>query len=189
MSAPAYNRASGYGRASSAASSARRRSSVAASYRGASYVHTATAEALPDLSYGPDIAVVPGAGRAAEPVGLPQHLLTLAKLCAVAAILVAVVAVVRVGLTAAAAATALETKQIEANIDEARAQGSELEVDQSVLSNPARIRAQAQSLGMAAPTDEFSDQIILPDDVVATDAEGNLSLSESAKALAARKAA
>lgn len=187
MSAPAYKRASSYGRPSGGAGRGRR--SAASGYRGASYVHTATAEALPDYSFGPDIAVVPGAGRAAEPAGLPQHLLTLAKLCAVAAILVALVAVVRVGLTAAAAATALETKEIVANIDDARAQGSELEVNQSVLSNPTRIRAQAQSLGMAAPTDEFSDQVILPDDVVATDAAGNLSLSESTKALIRQKAA
>ena len=188
MSASAYNRSSSYGRFSSSAVARSRRSSVASRYHGASYVHTATAEALPETC-GPDIAVVPGAGRTPEPAGLPQHLLTLAKLCAVAAILVAVVAVVRVGLTAAAAATALETKEIVASIDQARAEGSELEVNQSVLSNPTRIRAQAQSLGMAAPTDEFSDQVILPDDVVATDAEGNLSLSESTKALGRQGAA
>ncbi len=85
----------------------------------------------------------------------------------------------RVAITSAAASCALETRSLQTSIETARAEGNELEVSQSVLANPSRIKAQATALGMAAPAPECSEQITLSPDIVATDGAGNLSLSES----------
>lgn len=183
MSAALSSRPRAYGR-SSVAPSPRGR---AAAYRGARYVPTSVAEKLPLYDDEPSIAVVPGSGRRSQvQEGLSAAALTLAKVCAVACIVLALVAVARVAITSAAAACALETREITQNIEEARTKGSELEVAQSVLSNPTRIKTQAQAMGMMAPTPAFSEQIVMSRDIVATDEAGNLSLSESAAALAAR---
>ena len=172
----------------SSRSAGRPSSRSASRYPGARYGATAVAEALPVYEEGPSISVVPGAGRRASvEEGLSAAVLSLAKICAVACIVIAVIAVGRVAITSATAACALETKAIEHDIETARTEGSDLEVAQSVLSKPSRIKAQAASLGMAAPTAEYSDQITLPDDVVSVDAEGNLSLSDSVAAAAAAR--
>lgn len=162
-----------------------RAGSYAAGFRGAAYVPTSVAEALPDYAE-PSISVVPGRGVRPEPAGLPAGALALAKLAACVLVAVALIAVARVAITSAAASCALETREISHNIETARAEGSELEVAQSVLSNPTRIKTQAQAMGMMPPSPEFSEQITLPDDIVATDEAGNLSLSESTGALLAQ---
>lgn len=196
MSASSYYRASSYGRSSAArstrsslGSSSSRSSRGAAGYRGARYVPTATAEVLPEYDAEPRIAVVPGQGRRSQSNGLSDGVLMAAKLLAAVAVAVALIAIVRVTIASASAACALETREITQNIESARSEGNDLEVAQSVLSNPARIRAQAESMNMAAPTAEFTDQIVLGDDVVATDGDGNLSLSESAAVVAQQGAA
>ena len=177
MSAYTASRSRAAGRASFAAGSAPRAgrsgargASFAAGYRGARYVPTSVAEALPDYDE-PSIAVVPGAGRRAQ----TQQGLSAAAL-----------ALARVAITSAAASCAPETREITQKIDTARSQGNELEVAQSVLANPTRIKAQAMALGMMAPSAAYSEQLNLPPDVVATDEAGNLSLSESTAALAAQ---
>ena len=177
MSAATYSRPSSYG---TRPPRLERPSTRAARYN--YYNPTSVAEEL-DYDYGydaPSISVVPGSGRkSAGDEGISAAVLTLAKVCAVACILLALVAMGRVAITSAAASCALETRSLQSSIEEARAEGSDLEISQSVLSNPSRIKTQAQGLGMAAPTAAFSDQIILPPDIVATDEEGRLSLSET----------
>lgn len=171
--------------------SSRNRGRHASDYSGAAYVADSLARDL-DYDYqddfglepSPSISVVPGAGAAPRPQGLPKAVLSLARLTAVVLVLVTVVCVVRVGLISAAASCALETREISKNIDEARSVGSELEVSMSVLSNPSRIKAQAEAMGMFAPTPEFSEQITLPKDIVVTDVNGRLSLSGSLAAMA-----
>ena len=101
------------------------------------------------------------------------------KACAVICIVIALIAMARVAITSAAASCALETRSLQTSIETARAEGNELEVSQSVLANPSRIKAQATALGMAAPAPECSEQITLSPDIVATDGAGSLSLSES----------
>jgi hypothetical protein len=96
--------------------------------------------------------------------------------------------VARVTIISASAACALETKTIQNNISGARTQGNSLEVQQSVLSNPTRIKARALALGMASPTEDNTDYLTLDPDVMVTDAQGNLSLSESVEAAAQAKA-
>ena len=156
-----------------------RGASFAAGYRGARYVSTSVAEALPDFDEKPAISVVPGRGAAVEPAGLAAGALVLAKVCAIVFVSLALIAVVRVAITSAAAACALETKAIE--------QGNDLEVAQSMLSNPSRIKHKAESLGMAAPSAEYTDHIVLPEDIVIVDAAGKLSLSQSIAAAAAQE--
>lgn len=171
--------------AGSASARSGRAGSYAAGFRGAAYVPTSVAEALPDYAE-PSISVVPGRGVRPEPAGLPAGALALAKLAACVLVALALIAVARVAITSATAACALETKAIEQNIDTARTEGNDLEVAQSVLSNPSRIKHKAESLGMAAPSADYTDHIVLPDDVVSVDANGKLSLSGSAAAVAAQ---
>ena len=133
------------------------RAGAASGYRGARYVTSSLAEEL-SFEEAPSISVVPGAGRC---------------------IVIALIAMARVVITSAAASCALETRSLQTSIETARAEGNELEVSQSVLANPSRIKAQATALGMAAPAPEYSEQITLSPDIVATDGAGSLSLSES----------
>ena len=174
MSAASYSRTSrprtdrvSYGRSSAG------RAGAASGYRGARYVSSSLAEEL-SFEEAPSISVVPGAGRRAQSEGISAAALSLAKACAVICIVIALIAMARVAITSAAASCALET-----SIETARAEGNELEVSQSVLANPSRIKAQATALGMAAPAPECSEQITLSPDIVATDGAGSLSLSES----------
>ena len=74
-------------------------------------------------------------------------------------------------------ATSVQSQQLESQISDARASGNNLEVQQSSLSNPTRVKAEASRLKMAAP--ESVGIIDLGTDVVATDEAGNLSLSKS----------
>lgn len=179
MSAASYSRTSrprtdrvSYGRSSAG------RPSAASGYRGARYVSSSLAEEL-SFEEAPSISVVPGAGRRAQSEGISTAALSLAKACAVICIVIALIAMARVAITSAAASCALETRSLQTSIETARAEGNELEVSQSVLANPSRIKAQATALGMAAPAPEYSEQITLSPDIVATDGAGSLSLSES----------
>ncbi len=175
MSAASYSRTSrprtdrvSYGRSSAG------RAGAASGYRGARYVSSSLAEEL-SFEEAPSISVVPGAGRRAQSEGISTAALSLAKACAVICIVIALIAMARVAITSAAASCALETRSLQTSIETARAEGNELEVSQSVLANPSRITA----LGMAAPAPEYSEQITLAPDIVATDGAGSLSLSES----------
>ena len=123
----------------------------------------------------PRIEVVPGGKPQVET--LSPALVRLARIVAVALVALAVVGFARIGLTAAAVTVEQESKSYDALIDTARSEGSSLEVAQSTLSNPSRIKADAAALGMAAPDE--STKIFLPADVVVTDDAGNLSLSGS----------
>jgi len=70
-----------------------------------------------------------------------------------------------------------ESAALSTQISEARTQGTVLEVNQSSLVNTANVLQKATALGMSEP--EYVSTIVLPQDVVATDAEGNLSLGKS----------
>lgn len=151
MSAASYSRTSrprtdrvSYGRSSAG------RAGAASGYRGARYVSSSLAEEL-SFEEAPSISVVPGAGRRAQSEGISTAALSLAKACAVICIVIALIAMARVAITSAAASCALETRSLQTSIETARAEGNELEVSQSVLANPSRIKAQATALGMAAP--------------------------------------
>ena len=123
-----------------------------------------------------DVRVVRG-GAASQPSVSP--LVELAKMAAVVLVVVAVLCFARIALTNATVATMIESDTLSAQISEARSLGTSLEMEQSVLSNTNAINSAAKRLGMAAPAEVGT--IALSPDVVAADAEGTLSFSDTVK--------
>lgn len=123
------------------------------------------------------VTVVPGTRQRTSAPSLSPTVVFAAKVLAVVLCVVAVVAFARVSLSAAAVEVSAQSQVLETQIDEARAAGNALEVSQSTLSSPARIKQMAKSLGMAAAVE--TETITLAQDVVATAEDGSLSLSES----------
>ena len=125
----------------------------------------------PDRAYeraverAPRIQVVPGTGPRTAAPALPDSVVFLAK------------TVARVALSSAAVTGSIQAQELSSKIDGARAQGNQLEVTQSSLSNPSRVKTEANAMGMAAPLETTT--IDLGQDAVATDDAGNLSLSKS----------
>lgn len=138
-----------------------------------------------DYAYAPErerrtrVRVVPGTG-ASQKTASPS-LVTIAKIAIVAMVVLAVLSIVRIGLSSAAVTSMIEGDTISSNIEDARAEGTELEVAQTSLSSPSTLKAKAKDLKMSAPSEVGT--IALDKDVVAVDAEGNLSLSGSVQAL------
>ncbi len=130
----------------------------------------------------PRISVVPGRGAAAPAQSLNPHVVTAAKIAAVVFLLLALVGFARVAISAATVSTSLESRELSAQIETARTEGSNLEVTQSTLSNPTRIKSEAGALGMAAASEVV--KFDLSGDVVVIDEAGNLSLSGSVAAAA-----
>ena len=92
---------------------------------------------------------------------------------------VAALCFARIALTNATVSTMIESDALSAQISEARSTGTSLEMEQSTLSNTAAINSAAKRLGMTAPYEVGT--IALSPDVVATDANGSLSLSGTVK--------
>lgn len=146
-----------------------------------SYLYGSSA---PDVSrdVGADFEVIPGRRTSSDIVTLPASVMTIAKIIVVAACIVAALCCVRVGLFAASVTSSNAADELSSQIEAARSYGSDLEVQQSRLSNSSHIRIEAAALGMAAPSS--TEAVVLGPDIVATDAEGNLSLSGSISAIA-----
>ncbi|WP_350453977.1 cell division protein FtsL [Slackia heliotrinireducens] len=131
----------------------------------------------------PEIGYIPGTRSNPDVSVLPSSIIGMMRLIAIVAVALAIICCARVALTAGSINVAIETSATNAQIEEARSVGDDLEVQQSRLANATIIRSQASRLGMAAP--ESTMVINLSDDVVVTDAQGNLSLSGSLTAIAA----
>ncbi|HIW76124.1 MULTISPECIES: cell division protein FtsL [Gordonibacter] len=134
-------------------------------------------ERIPERPLRPRVSVMPGTGTRESTHAMPTTVVLLAKAAAVILVAVALLCCARIALASAAVSTSLQAQQLENQIDEARSTGSNLEVKQSTLSNPTRVKGEAGRLNMAAP--ESVGVIDLGVDVVAYDAAGNLSLSKS----------
>ena len=152
----------------------------------AAHAYAPVVERAPERSRRPDrrasVSVVRGQGADAQARQSASALVFAAKVAACVVVVLAILGFVRVTLSSATVATALETQELTSQIDVARSEGSKLEVQQSSLANPTRVRIVASSLGMAAPAS--TSVIDLSGDVVVTDEAGNRSLSGSAAALA-----
>lgn len=96
----------------------------------------------------------------------------------------ALIGCVRITLSSATVATAMEASQIDDQIDAAREEGSKLEVAQSSLANPTRVKRDAMAIGMRSPA--AASFIDITGDVVVKDADGRLSLAGSLDAAAAQ---
>lgn len=157
---------------------------------GASYARAFDGSAARVLSAQPEsdrrgesrIRVVAGAGPQSESAALPASVHMLAKIAVVVIAVFVLVGVARVFLSSASVSASVEAKELTSMIDSARAEGNQLEVAQSSLSNPARVKSEANAMGMAAPSQ--TTVITLDNDVVAVDSAGNLSLSKTLQSLA-----
>lgn len=134
-------------------------------------------ERVPERAPRERIRVVPGRGPQTQSPALPSGVVTLAKVVAVALIIVALAAFARITLASAAVSTSVEAQQLSAQISEARSSGAQLEVSESLMTSPTRLKAEAKGIGMVAPTS--IETITLDTDVVTCDTAGNLSLSKS----------
>ena len=149
-------------------------------YNRSSYMYGSAAPAYrPETE--PDFEVIPGRRTQPEVVELPASVMTLARVVVMVALVIAAIACVRVGLSAMSVSTLIEVNELSDQIELARETGNNLEVMQSQLSNSTHIKLEATSLGMTAA--EETSVITLSDDVVATDEQGNLSLSGSISAI------
>ena len=123
-----------------------------------------------------DMRVVRGGANAQPSVNI---LVEIAKMAAIVPVVVAALCFARIALTNATVSTMIESDALSAQISEARSTGTSLEMEQSTLSNTAAINSAAKRLGMTAPYEVGT--IALSPDVVATDANGSLSLSGTVK--------
>ncbi len=121
------------------------------------------------------ISVVPGGRTSSAPQTVTPGLVL--KVVISAMLVFAAIAVANLYISAATVKTSMQAQAISSQIDEARSEGTSLEVTESLLSNPTRVRQQAEALGMSAPVE--SETITMPADVVVTDEAGSLSLSRS----------
>ncbi len=135
-------------------------------------------ERVPVQPERPRVRVVPGKKPHTGTQAAPSNLVVLAKAVAIVLVVAAMLCCLRVAVGSATVAQSVQTQQLESQITKARAAGNNLEVRQSALSNPTNVKNEATKLKMAAPGTVGT--IDLGTDVVATDAAGNLSLSESA---------
>ena len=123
-----------------------------------------------------DMRVVRGGANAQPSVNI---LVEIAKMAAIVLVVVAALCFARIALTNATVSTMIESDALSAQISEARSTGTSLEMEQSTLSNTAAINSAAKRLGMTAPYEVGT--LALSPDVVATDANGSLSLSGTVK--------
>lgn len=125
----------------------------------------------------PEVRAIRGGSHAASPQ--PSLLATAAKMAAVFIVVVAALSFVRIMLTSEAVTTMIKSDALSTQITAARAAGTALEMEQSVLSNPAAVKEQAGKMAMAAPAETGS--IALAPDVVDIENGDTLSLSGTIK--------
>lgn len=152
----------------------------------------AYARPYPERDYAPSssarsrVRVVPGQGSRTAVETLPSAAVFLAGAVAVALVVFTLLGFARIALSSAAVTTALSSQEITSELATARSEGSVLEVRQSTLANPSNVKAAAAELGMSEPAETAA--IMLEQDIVATDALGNLSFAESVRRAAGTSA-
>ncbi len=109
-------------------------------------------------------------------------MLLIAKIMVAAIVAFACIGFARITFSSFTVAEALEAREISKQLDVARSGISDLEVKQSTLTNPTRIKAKAEALNMASPINPL--MIDLSGDVVVADDSGTLLLTSSLEALA-----
>ncbi len=124
--------------------------------------------------------VVPGGRRDPNEDAASSAVMLFAKAVIIGIVVFALLGALRITLSSATVALALETKQLDTQIEDARDFGNSLEVKQSTLSNPTRIKSEADRIGMSTPAS--TTFIDISGDIVETDASGALSLSLSVAA-------
>lgn len=124
------------------------------------------------------VRVVPGS----RPVSTPQAPSNIALVAAVVSTLLVVFALLsfaRVAISSETIAISIESQGISSQIETERTAGNKLEVSESLLASSSNIKEKATKLGMT--TAYYAETITLEQDVVAQDATGALSLTESVR--------
>lgn len=118
----------------------------------------------------------------------PAHATALRAAKAVLVIIVAFAGIGfgRISLASATVTEALEARDVRNNLEEVRSSINDMQVEQSTLSNPARIKSEAEALGMSSPS--VTHVLDLTGDLVMTEENGALSLTGSIAATAAAPA-
>lgn len=139
--------------------------------------------------------VVPGTGRRTRTeAGLNPLVLFSFKIGVVALVLLGVVGLITVWLQASTVDLLTQTATAESSINSARAQGSTLEVQYSILSNPSRVKTiAAEQLGMTAADSVTTINISMPQQAdtagAAASSAGQGTVASSSRADAAQTAA
>ncbi len=126
----------------------------------------------------PDVHAVRGG---AQPAPSSSPLFAVAISAAVIIVVVAILSFARIALMNATVNTLIEADALSVQVAEARTTGTSLEMEQSALTSPTAINAAVKRMGMYEPY--MVGSIALPQDVVATDADGTLSFSGTVKNL------
>jgi len=122
------------------------------------------------------VEVLPGSRKSSRKQATSSpFIITIARSIAVFLVVVAVVCCVRIALTSATVTTMIESDELSTQIAEARSVGTGFEVEQSGLLSSTMLSSAAKRMDMITPYEVGA--IALPADVVATDADGNLSFS------------
>ncbi len=146
------------------------------------YIHGSTARKLQQEELAPrrGIQVMPGGGR--EERTASSLAIVFARVLVALIVAFAAIGWVRISLASATVSVALEASQLKDDISDARDVGSQLEVTQSSLANPTRVKRDALALGMRSPAS--ASFIDISGDVVVRDEDGRLSLSGTVEAVA-----
>ena len=135
----------------------------------------------------PDISVIPGGEDAASSRLSPRAIRTFA-FALVAVVLVSLVIGCRVTIVSATVETLDANEALAAQLDDAQEAGTQLEVQHSILTDPERIREQAEALGMVISDDvtymtvDYEETCVLNDD-------GTVSLAKTLSQVGAQAAA
>lgn len=123
----------------------------------------------------PRVSVLEGTRE--ETIRETSALVTVAKVAIIVLVAMTIIAFGRVALTSASVTVGMETDALAAQLEADRSAAGLLEVQDTALTSNSRIKTAAGKLHMMAPYD--ADVLYLSEDVVATNPDGSLSLSES----------
>ncbi len=123
------------------------------------------------------IHVLTGTGKRPVVKTVSIAALAAAKVTAVVLVAVALIGFGRIALNTATVTMSMSTQELTSELATARANAASLGVQQSALSNPARIRSLATDLGLSAAT--TTETISLSEDVVVVNDSGELELANS----------
>ncbi|WP_251198329.1 hypothetical protein [Anaerotardibacter muris] len=125
----------------------------------------------------PSVRVVPGQKQEKHSTLSNFHVVVVKAVVAVLAVVLCI-GFIQVGLASAAYSAASASSELRSEIATMRSEGQSLAVQKSLIASPSNLRTMAtEELKMTAPG--AAATITLEPDVVAIDASGNLSLTQS----------
>lgn len=125
------------------------------------------------------VTVTPGKGSQTQQRSASQIAVFVAKVAACVLVVMALAAMGRIALGSAAISVSLDTQKIENSIYDAQSAAESMQVQQSVLSNPTRVKTAAKSMKMVSPDLSEVAVLDLAADAMVLNEAGNLSLAES----------